>query len=237
MKRFYTAATVAPADAAAHGGWRILLDGRGIKTAMGAPQFVPGEALAQALAAEWNAQGEEIVPAGFVLRDLADYAIDIVGADRDAAITGLLRFAETDTLCYRADPEDALFARQQDVWEPHLQAAEARHGVRFERISGIMHRPQPAATLEALRAHLATLDDFTLAAVNTLASLAASLTVALAALDDGAEAEALWAVANLEEDWQAELWGEDYEAKELREKRCTEFANALRFAALARAGR
>jgi chaperone required for assembly of F1-ATPase len=230
MKRFYTTATVAPAD----GGWRVLLDGRGIKTAMGAPQVVPTEVLAEALAAEWNAQGDEIVPTGFVLRDMADYAIDIVGTDRDAAIAGLLRFAETDTLCYRADPEDALFARQQDVWEPCLQAAEARHGIRFERISGIMHRPQPAATLDALRAHLATLDDFTLAAVNTLASLAASLTIALAALDDGADAQALWTLANLEEDWQAELWGEDYEAKELRERRSAEFAQALRFAALAR---
>ena len=230
MKRFYTTATVAPAD----GGWRVLLDGRGIKTAMGAPQVVPTEVLAEGLAAEWNAQGDEIVPTGFVLRDMADYAIDIVGADRDAAIAGLLRFAETDTLCYRADPEDALFARQQDVWEPCLQAAEARHGIRFERISGIMHRPQPAATLDALRAHLATLDDFTLAAVNTLASLAASLTIALAALDDGADAQALWTLANLEEDWQAELWGADYEAKELRERRSAEFAQALRFAALAR---
>lgn len=230
MKRFYTTATVAPAD----GGWRVLLDGRGIKTAMGAPQVVPTEVLAEALAAEWNAQGDEIVPTGFVLRDMADYAIDIVGADRDAAIAGLLRFAETDTLCYRADPEDALFARQQDVWEPCLQAAETRHGIRFERISGIMHRPQPAATLDALRAHLATLDDFTLAAVNTLASLAASLTIALAALDDGADAQALWTLANLEEDWQAELWGADYEAKELRERRSAEFAQALRFAALAR---
>lgn len=230
MKRFYTTATVAPAD----GGWRVLLDGRGIKTAMGAPQVVPTEVLAEGLAAEWNAQGDEIVPTGFVLRDMADYAIDIVGADRDAAIAGLLRFAETDTLCYRADPEDALFARQQDVWEPCLQAAETRHGIRFERISGIMHRPQPATTLDALRAHLATLDDFTLAAVNTLASLAASLTIALAALDDGADAQALWTLANLEEDWQAELWGADYEAKELRERRSAEFAQALRFAALAR---
>ena len=80
MKRFYTTATVAPAD----GGWRVLLDGRGIKTAMGAPQVVPTEVLAEGLAAEWNAQGDEIVPTGFVLRDMADYAIDIVGKQFEA---------------------------------------------------------------------------------------------------------------------------------------------------------
>ena len=230
MKRFYKEVTIAPTE----GGWRVLLDGRAIKTALGKDQVVPNEALASAMAAEWANQGEEIDTTRFLFRDLADYAIDIVRADRAAAIDGLLRFAETDTLCYRADPEEPLFRRQQDVWEPLLQAAEHRHDIHFERISGIMHRPQPAATLDALRAHLATLDDFTLAAVNTLASLAASLTIALAALDDGADAQALWTLANLEEDWQAELWGADYEAKELRERRSAEFAQALRFAALAR---
>ena len=232
MKRFYKTVTTTAAD----GGWRVLLDGRGIKTAMGAAQIVPTKALAEALAAEWDAQGEEIDPAGFVLRDMADYAIDIVSADRDAAIASLLRFAETDTLCYRADPEEALFKRQQDEWEPLLQAAETRHDIRFQRVSGIMHRPQPPATLDALRTHLGTLDTFALAAVNTLASLAASLTVALAALDAGADAETLWNVANLEEDWQVELWGEDVLAKEVRDRRAAEFAQAVRFAALSRSG-
>ena len=231
MKRFYKTAAPAPTDT----GWQVLLDGRGIKTAMGAQQVVPGQTLANALADEWAAQGEEIDPAGFVFRDLADYAIDVVHADRDAAIANLLRFAETDTLCYRADPEEALFKRQQEVWEPLVQAAEARHGIHFQRVSGIMHRPQPPATLETLRVYLAGLDDFTLAALNTLASLAASLTVALAALEDGADAQTLWAAANLEEDWQIELWGEDDLARERRDRRAAEFANALRFATLARA--
>ena len=231
MTRFYKTAAPAPADT----GWQVLLDGRGIKTAMGAQQVVPGQRLANALADEWAAQGEEIDPAGFVFRDLADYAIDVVRADRDAAIANLLRFAETDTLCYRADPEEALFKRQQEVWEPLVQAAEAHHGIHFQRVSGIMHRPQPPATLETLRVYLAGLDDFTLAALNTLASLAASLTVALAALEDGADAQTLWAAANLEEDWQIELWGEDDLAKERRDRRAAEFANALRFAKLVRA--
>lgn len=231
MKKFYREATTETAE----GGWRVMLDGRGIKTAMGAAQVVPGETLAKALAEEWAGQGEEIDPAHFLFRDMADYAIDVVRADRAAAIAELLRYAETDTLCYRADPEEPLFRRQQEVWEPLLSATETRHGVRFERVSGIIHRPQPPETLETLRRHLAQQDDFTLAALNTLASLAASLTVALAALEDGADAEALWAAANLEEDWQVELWGEDYLAKERRDRRQGEFANALRFAALARA--
>lgn len=230
MKRFYREVAVAPAD----GGWRVQLDGRPIKTQGGRAQVVPGAQLAEALAAEWAAQGEEINPARFVLRDLADHAIDVVAPDRAAAVAALLRYAETDTLCYRAEPDEPLHARQLESWEPLLAAAETRWDIHFERISGVIHRPQPAPTLARLEAVLGAQDDFALAALNTLASLAASLVVGLAALAPDADAETLWATANLEEDWQAELWGQDPEAQALRTRRLTTFSAALEFARLAR---
>lgn len=230
MKRFYKEAKAAPVT----GGWQVQLDGRGVKTAAGNPQIVPTEALAAALAAEWAAQEEVIVPASFVLRDLADYAIDVVAADPAELHTTLLRFAETDTLCYRAEPGEPLYRRQLERWEPLLTAAEARDDVQFERISGIIHRPQPAETLAKLGERLARLDPCTLAALNTLASLAASLVIGLAALEPDADAGALRIAAELEEEWQAEQWGRDAEAEERRTRRAAAFANAVRFAALAR---
>lgn len=231
MKRFYKTVAVEAYD----GGWRVTLDGRPIKTAGGRAQVVPTSALAEAMADEWVEQGEEIEAARFVLREMADYAIDVVAPAPNAAADSLLPYAETDTLCYRAEPDEALFARQDEVWEPLLGAAEARWGLRFERISGVIHRAQPAETLARLRAILAAEPPFALAALRTLASLAASLTLGLAALAPGADAEALWNAANLEEDWQAELWGKDQEAEALRAKRFAAFAAAMRFAELARA--
>ncbi len=230
MKRFWRDVSVeADGD-----GWRVALDGRPIRTQQGAAQVVPTRALAEALAAEWRAQGETIDPAGFVLRDLADYAIDVVQPNRAEAIARILAYAESDTLCYRAEPDEPLGIRQRAEWEPLLRAAEARHGVRFERVAGIIFRKQPVPTLAALRAVLETHDAFAVAALNTLASLAASLVVALAALDPDADAETLWAAANLEEDWQAELWGLDDQAQALRARRLAEFTRAMAFAALAR---
>ena len=229
MKRFYKEAV--PAEVGA--GWQVMLDGRGVKSQGGQAQIVPGEALARALAQEWAAQGEEIDPAGFVLRDLADYAIDVVTPDRAAAIAGLLRYAETDTLCYRADPDEPFHARQNEVWEPLLEAAEARWDVHFERISGIIHRPQPAETLRRLEKVLAAHDPFVLAALNTLASLSASLVIALAALEPDADITALWDAAELEADWQVEQWGEDHEASARRAYRGATFAAAAGFARLA----
>lgn len=230
MKRFYKEAQAAPME----GGWQVQLDGRGVKTAGGLPQIVPSQVLAAALAAEWAAQEETIVPAGFVLRDMADYAIDVVAPDPAALRGGLLRYAETDTLCYRADPGEALHRRQLERWEPLLAAAETRDGVRFTRISGIIHQSQPPETLERLGDRLERLDPFTLAALNTLTSLACSLVIGLAALEPGGDAGALWIAAELEEEWQAEQWGRDAEAEERRARRAKAFADAAQFAALVR---
>lgn len=230
MKRFYREVTVAPEGE----GWRVLLDRRGIKTAGKRNQILPSRALAEAMAAEWAGQGETIDASVFHLRDLADFAIDAIAPARADAIKDILPYAETDTLCYRADPDAALHKRQMEVWEPLLTAAEAEHGVKFSRISGIMHRPQPPETLAALEGHMLGLSPFELAALKMLTSLSASLTLGLGALKPDADAKALWDAANLEEDWQVELWGEDEEAAERREARFDAFRLAMRFAALSR---
>jgi len=230
MKRFYREVTISQDDS----GFRVLLDGRAVKTVGGHVQAIPTAALAEAMAAEWSAQGEEIDSAGFLFRDMADYAIDVVAPERARAIMELLPYAETDTLCYRAEPDEALGRRQNAVWEPLLTAAEARLGIRFIRVAGVMHRPQPAGTLDILRDELEKLDAFALAALRNTAGLAASLTLGLMAIEPGADVEALWTAANLEEDWQAEHWGKDAEAMERQELRRRAFAAAARFAGLSR---
>lgn len=230
MKRFYREVTLAKAG----DGWQVALDGRAIRTAMGAAQIVPTQPLAAALAREWEQQGDEIDPARFILRDMADFAIDQVAPDRAAAAATLLRYAETDTLCYRADPEDALYARQQAEWEPLLIAIEAREGVRFRRVSGVMHRPQHDETLIHLGARLEGFDGFTLAGMQYVAALAASLCIALEATEPDCDPAHLWQLASLEEEWQAGLWGREPMAEERRARRGDAFLAACEFIRLVR---
>lgn len=234
IRRFYKEVSLAQQP----GGSQVMLDARGVKTVGGAPQIVPTQALGEALAAEWARQGERIDPASLPLRDMADYAIDVVAADPAAMAHGLLAYAETDTLCYRADPDEPLHVRQQAEWEPLLAAFEAAHGITLTRVSGVLHRPQPPETMAALKARLLLLDPFTLAGVEAMTKLAASLVTALAALDAAHEDEplALWRAACLEEEWQAELWGRDAEAEERRARREADFLRACAFARLARGG-
>lgn len=231
MKRFWKDVSVTELD----GAFGVTLDGRAVKTQGGRALAVPNRPLADALASEWAAQGAVIDPACFALRDLADLAIDVIARERAAAIAALLRFAETDTLCYRAEPAEPLHSRQVELWEPLLGAAEARMDLQFSRISGVIHQPQPAETLRRLEQVMAAEDNFALAALTTLASLAASLVIALAALQPGADPDELWKAANLEEDWQAEQWGRDTDAMALRARRLSIFTAAQEFAKLARA--
>jgi chaperone required for assembly of F1-ATPase len=232
MKRFYREATCAQTE----GGWQVQLDGRGVKTVGGMPQLVPTQALAKALVAEWAEQGEQIDSKSLVLRDMADYALDVIAPDQAATVIALLPYAETDTLCYRAEPGEPLHARQVEVWEPLLRAAEARWDIHFERVCGVIHRGQPPATLARLERAIAALDPFALAALRSTAALSASLVIGLAALEPDADIAALWTAAELEEHWQAGLWGDDAEAASRRARRMDAFTAAARFAVLARAG-
>lgn len=226
MKRFWKDVTVTLVD----GGWQVMLDARPLKTQAKRPQVVPTQALAELLAAEWRDQPDEIDPARFQHRDMADYALDVVAADPEAVVTKLLGYAETDTLNYRADPDEPHYQRQRALWEPLVTTAEERYEVHFVRVSGVVHRPQKPETLAVLRRRLELFDPFTLAGLETLTSIAASLITGLAALEPDADVTALFAAANAEEDWQAEEWGWEWTAEERRALRLAAFLRAAEFA-------
>lgn len=225
MKRFYDTVGVKERD----DGWQVTLDGRGIKTVKTAQQVVPTRALAQQLAEEWENQGEKLDPEHFPMRDMADYAIDIVAANQPKIAATLTAFGDTDTLLYRADPEEPLYTRQMEAWDPIVAAFEARENVSFTRISGIIHKPQPEATLAHLRAVLNEQTPIVLAGIEAMTNLAASLIVGLTAAGAHQGPLALWQAASLEEEWQADQWGRDAEANERRAKRQQDFLTAHQF--------
>lgn len=231
IKRFYSDVAVERADTA---GWQVTLDGRPLKTVRGASQIVPTEELARALAAEWDAQGEMIDTRTLQLRDMVDYAIDMVAPAHDVVVDQVVAYGDTDTLLYRADPDEPLYARQLEVWEPIVTAFEREHHVELVRISGVMHRAQPDDTLDRLREIAASRSALALAGIEAMAGLAASLVIALSASNPEADGEQLWQAASLEEEWQAELWGRDEEAEARREKRRSDFLKARELVLLAR---
>ena len=167
MKRFWKTSAIVPQD----GGWGIALDGRPVRTPARTPLVVPSEKLAEAIAAEWNAQGSDIDPAAMPMTGIANAAIDLATGDRAAFAETIAAYAQTDLLCYRDDRDAALQGEQAAAWNPLLAWAEARHGIEFALAQGVLPIDQPAATVAALREAVHALDPFRLAPLSPLVTI------------------------------------------------------------------
>ena len=225
MKRFYKEAVVGKGNA-------VLLDGRPVRTPGRAPLAPPGARLAGAIADEWNAQEETVDPRAMPLTGLANAAIDRIAPDPAAFARGLAAYGESDLLCYRAEGPAPLVARQAALWDPLLAWAQDRYDIAFAVTAGIVHKPQPPETIARLAAAVAARGPFELAGLSPLVTVSGSLVVALALAEGAIGFDAAWEAAALDEQWQAEQWGEDAEAAKALAARRAEFAAAARFLSL-----
>ncbi len=225
MKRFYKQVSVAPEGP----GFALRLDERGVKTPARAGLVVPSAALAEAIAAEWSAQGEEIDPRSMPLTGLANAAIDRVAPDPQAFAARLAEYAESDLLCYRAETPDKLVARQAERWDPILAWARRRFDIELAVICGIMHQPQSAAAIQQLARVVAARGPFELAGLSPLVTVSGSLVIALALAERAIGLEDAWNAASLDEQWQLEQWGDDSEASAALEARRKDFEAGARF--------
>ena len=228
MKRFYRDAAAGPAG----DGWRVELDGRPVRTPARAPLIVPTAALAEAIAAEWQAQGEHILPASMPLTGLANAAIDRVAPDPAAFAASLAVFARHELLAYRASHPAPLVARQAAVWDPLLAWARARYDIAFTVTAGVLPVEQPAATLARVGAAFAALDPFRLAALNLAVTIGGSAVLGLALAEGRLDAAGVWTAGQLDELWQAEQWGRDPLAEAGHAERQAALAAAQAFLAL-----
>ena len=222
MKRFWQEVAISPERG-------VLLDGRPVRTPGRLPLILPTDALAQLVAEEWRAVSGEVDPRAMPMTGLANAAIERVAADPLAFAATLARYAENDLLCYRAEAPPELVARQAAAWDPPLAWAQTRYDVSFVVATGIIHRPQPAATLARIGEAVAALDPFALAALSPITTLTGSIVLALALADAAIGPEEAWHAATVDERWQAERWGEDAQAAALLAERHREFAAAISF--------
>ncbi len=225
MKRFYDEAKAARNDA----GWGIALDGKPVMTPGRTPLSVPAQKLADAMAAEWAGQEETIDPVSMPLTGLANAAVDRIAPDPESFAAELAQYGETDLLCYRAESPVELVARQARAWDPLLEWAGERFGVEFETTTGIVHRPQPEATVTRLGEEVARLSPYHLAGLSPLVRVGGSLVAALALAEQAFEEDAVWSATRIDEDWQAEQWGDDEEAIAARDAKRREFGAGMRF--------
>ena len=225
VSRFFEAASSQPTD----GGFSVSLDDRPVRTPGGIGLCVPTASLAAAIADEWSAQSEKIVPTTMPMMQLACTAIDRVGPERAVIEATIAGYADSDLLCYRADLPVDLVATQEAAWGPLLDWAETTYSARLFPIIGIIHVPQPTEALAALTTAVAAHDDFRLTALAEIVQISGSLVIGLAVLAGHLSAEQGIAAAFVDEAFQAGRWGEDEEAMDVRQRRRDDLAAAAQF--------
>jgi chaperone required for assembly of F1-ATPase len=226
-KRFYAKADVGDYD----GGFALLLDGRVAKTPAKAAFVLPTLAAAEAIAKEWEAQGEWIEPDSMPLTRIARTAIDGVAGNREAVAAEIVKYAETDHVCYRASGPQNLARAEADAWDPILAFARNMLGARFVVAEGIVFTPQPTAAIAAVRAKVEGVArgpaaSFRLACLSVMTTLTGSVLIALALSGGAIGLEEAWRAAHIGEDYQVRLWGEDEEAMARRARRFAEMVAA-----------
>ena len=209
VRRFYAKAEAAPAE----GGFAVNLDGRMPRSPAGVPLILPTPALASLVAAEWAAQGSDILPATMPATRLAWTALasQDQGARKAAAET-IASFAGSDLICYFADWPAGLVALQEARWGPVIDWAERELGVAFRRTRCVIHQPQPETTLARVGAAASAEDDFALAGLAAATALLGSAILGFALRRGRLTADAAFALSRLDETHQEERWGVDPEA-------------------------
>jgi chaperone required for assembly of F1-ATPase len=222
-RRFYKRATAGPHQA----GFAVLLDGRVAKTPAKRPLAVPSARLAEALAAEWDAQGEVIDPATMPMTRLVNAAIDRVANEIEPVRADIVQHAGNDMILYRAEGPAPLIEVEERLWGPVLSGAEKALGVRFVLAAGVVHVEQDQAVYEAVARALQPYGPLAVTALHSMTTLTGSALIALAVARGDITAENAWAAAHADEDWQMSQWGVDEAALAERAERWHEMEAAV----------
>ena len=207
-KRFWSTVSVA----AVPEGFSIRLDDRPVLTPAKRAFVLPTQAIARHVAAEWDAQEDQVDPATMPWTRSANAAIDKFETQRRDVVDHLAGYAGTDLLSYRAAEPVELVLRQKKTWDPLLDWVATRHGVRFEVTRGVMPIEQESACISRLARRMEPMSSFQLTGFYDLVTLSGSFVIALAAADGAFPVSVLWTASRLDENWQVEQWGEDVEA-------------------------
>lgn len=230
LKRFWKEARVDLVE----GGFAVRLDGRPVRTPAKTPLVVPTLAMAEAIAAEWDAQEGAVKPLTMPVTRSANAALDKVAVQFDEVADLISAYGGSDLLCYRATGPERLIARQAKAWDPLLDWAATALQAPLVVTAGVVPVPQPEASLARLSARVSGFTAFELTAVHDLVSITGSLVLGLAVTDARLEPDAAWTLSRIDETWQAELWGRDEDAEATEVQRRAGLLHAGRFYRLCR---
>lgn len=190
-------------------GFLVCRDDKPLETPLHSPLAVPTRDLAETIAQEFGDQGNKPDLRKMPFTQMALTALDITAPGREEVIGAIMRYGETELLCQRAADPAALVAEQNKIWQPYLAWCREKFNADLRTGCGIAPFEQNPEALGALRAHIETLDVFSLTGLGEACSALGSLVLGLALREKRADAAAVFEAAELERLWQSKKWGDD----------------------------
>ena len=230
-KRFWKTATTRKNEC----GFSIHLDNRQLMTPAKSALIAPTIDMAEAIAEEWNAQGNEIKSETMPMTRSANAAIDKVTQMHDEVVEHVSAYGDADLICYRAQEPASLARLQSEAWDPLIDWAEKSLGARLRTINGMIHESQDEKALLALKNRVREMDPFALMGFYELVSLSGSLIIGFAAVEGPHPPSYYWKLSRVDEMFQISQWGEDEEAVSVSILQEKAFIAAKRFHYLATA--
>lgn len=206
--------------------WEVMLDDRVLRTPGKQALLLPTRALAEAIAAEWQAQTDVIDPLSMPLTRAANSAIERVAPQASDVAAMLAEYGATDLLSYRAEAPEDLQRAQADGWDPLIDWAAAALNAPLRVTHGIVPVPQDDAALLNLRAKIDALDIFGLTALHDLVTIPGSLILGLAVIDGRIDAQTAHQLSRIDEEFQAQRWGRDSDADAAAQRRLEALGHA-----------
>ncbi len=231
MRRFYEAAHVE----AIGDGFAVALDGKPVRTPARHRLTVDRRALAEALAAEWAAQAETIERETMPLTRLVCAAIDLLPDRRDEVIDEVVRYAETDLVCYRVTQPTTLAERQSAAWQPLVAWVDRRYGAALAVTTELTPVAQSTEAVAALRRAVQVEGDVGLVGLSFATKTLGSVVMALALREGEIGPRAAWTASVVDEIYQIERWGPDQELEARMDRLERDIADVSRLFSLLRA--
>jgi chaperone required for assembly of F1-ATPase len=212
-KRFWQAVTLFEAL----DGFEIHLDGRQVKTPKGQILTLPTRTLAEYVMAEWGAVDGHVHYEDMPMTRLGFAALDRMKEVRDGMVSEVLRYAETDLLCYPSPYPQALVERESESWLPILNWAHDELGLIFEQNKTLIHSPQAPGTLNKIQSLIYEASCYEQAGLMAAIPLLGSVVLALALWHGRVTGKEAFSASRIGEAFQSETWGKDEEALQRRD--------------------
>ena len=172
------------------------------------------EQLANEVVREWSADGKISAIKNSFFTKFCFSATDITKKERKAVFDRLVEYGNCDPICYIASEPTKLHLKQENLYSPLIEWAEKFFSLKLNIGTGLLFIEQPPLNANIIKKYLEELDNFHLTAIHELTKSLGSFFTCIALYKNVVSPELAWDVANVEDNFRIEVWGEVEEEKQ-----------------------